>query len=178
MNRRTTSTNRRTVHHYLHRKLQSPRDIVRFLTLRQCFTITSKHPRPSYQVVYSPAKVQVPVLQIHCLQDLFLLPGEPQIFATCFTIMRATAGIERFSCSMIFQTVESPRLLNPVSAVIQYYYVKALLLMMSVQHRLIFIYMCYNFTLIGKTLSQSVVLVPANSLRTRGRDNCFNAYFS
>jgi hypothetical protein len=36
--------------------------------------------------------------------------------------MIATARIKRFSCSMIFQTVESLRLSNPVPGVIQYYY--------------------------------------------------------
>ncbi|MFY9794197.1 MAG: alpha/beta hydrolase [Candidatus Nitrosopolaris sp.] len=33
------------------------------------------YPRPPYREVYSPVKVQAPVLQIHGLQDQYLLPG-------------------------------------------------------------------------------------------------------
>jgi epoxide hydrolase 4 len=33
------------------------------------------YPRPPYQEVSSPVKVQVPVLQIHGMQDPFLLPA-------------------------------------------------------------------------------------------------------
>jgi epoxide hydrolase 4 len=33
------------------------------------------YPRPPYHQVYLPTKVQAPVLQIHDLQDQFLLPG-------------------------------------------------------------------------------------------------------
>jgi len=33
------------------------------------------YPRPPYQEVYLPAKVQAPVLQIHWMQDAFLVPG-------------------------------------------------------------------------------------------------------
>jgi pimeloyl-ACP methyl ester carboxylesterase len=33
------------------------------------------YPRPPYQEASSPVKVQAPVLQIHGLQDPFLLPG-------------------------------------------------------------------------------------------------------
>ena len=33
------------------------------------------YPRPPYQEMHMPVKVQAPVLQIHGLQDQFLLPG-------------------------------------------------------------------------------------------------------